>query len=371
MTADFWQDPDNHLAAPPSTSRAEMQRLADFVRGQGWRSRCLFQTSGSEGRPKWVVLSKQAFLISAEAVNAHFAATTRDRWCLALPLHHVGGFAILARAHVAGCRVTHLEGKWDPPRFAEAGDSLSSLVPTQVHDLVRAGLRAPDGLRAIIVGGGATTPELATAARALGWPLFLSYGLTEAASQVATQAWPAGGSEALQVLPHWQATTDPEGRLRLRGPALADGFVIADEAGRWQWQPIDPEAGLLTRDRVRLETNAGHTWLHFQGRESGWVKILGELVHLAPLQARLDALALAAGWPAAPVLLARPDPRAETALVLVVEGAPPGVQSLIDHFHTGQPPWLRLQRVVSLPQLPRSDLGKIRLAELERVEGLV
>jgi O-succinylbenzoic acid--CoA ligase len=171
------------------------------------------------------------------------------------------------------------------------------------------------------------------------------------------------------VLPHWQAPTDPEGRLRLRGLALADGFVIADDAGRWQWQPIDPEAGLLTRDRVRLETSAGHTWLHFQGRESGWVKILGELVHLAPLQARLDALALAAGWPAAPVLLARPDPRAETALILVFEGDPPGQQTLIDHFHAGQPPWLRLQRVVSLHELPRSDLGKIRLAELDQLLG--
>ncbi len=51
MTADFWQDPGNHLAAPPSAPRAEMASLADFVRRQGWRGRCLFQTSGSEGRP--------------------------------------------------------------------------------------------------------------------------------------------------------------------------------------------------------------------------------------------------------------------------------------------------------------------------------
>ena len=369
MTADFWQDPGNHLAAPPSAPRTEMASLADFVRRQGWRGRCLFQTSGSEGRPKWVVLSKQALLISAEAVNAHFAITAQDRWRLVLPLHHVGGFAILARAHMAGCRVTHLEGKWDPPRFAEAGDSLSSLVPTQVHDLVRAGLRAPDGLRAVIVGGGAITPELVAAARELGWPLFLSYGLTEASSQVATQAWPAGTSEALQVLPHWQASTDAEGRLRLRGPSLAAGHVLATDDHGWQWQPIDPQAGLLTRDRVRLENRAGHTWLHFEGRESGWVKILGELIHLAPLQARLEALALEAHWPSAPVLLARPDPRAETALVLVVEGEPPEAQALLDRFHAGQPPWLRIQRVVSLPQLPRSDLGKIRLAELEQLLG--
>lgn len=369
MTADFWQDPGNHLAAPPSAPRAEMASLADFVRHQGWRGRCLFQTSGSEGRPKWVVLSKQALLISAEAVNAHFAITAQDRWRLVLPLHHVGGFAILARAHVAGCQVTHLEGKWDPKRFAEAGDTLSSLVPTQVHDLVRAGIPAPAGLRAVIVGGGAAAPELVAAARALGWPLFLSYGLTEAASQVATQPWSGPTEAGLQVLPHWQASTEAEGRLRLRGPALAEGYVIASDEGRWQWQPIDPQAGLLTRDRVRLETRAGHTWLHVEGRASGWVKILGELVHLAPLQARLDALALEAGWPSPPVLIAQPDPRAETALVLVLEGEPPGIESLLERFHADQPPWLRVQRVVSLPQLPRSDLGKIRLAELERMAG--
>ena len=369
MTADFWQAPDNHLAAPPSATREELASLSDFVRRQGWRGRCLFQTSGSEGRPKWVALSKQALLASAEAVNAHFDITSSDRWRLALPLHHVGGFAILARAHAAGCAVTHLEGKWSPQRFAEAGDSLSSLVPTQVHDLVRAGLRAPDGLRAVIIGGGAMAPELAAAARTLGWPLFLSYGLTEAASQVATQPWPLDPAAPLQVLPHWQASTDAEGRLGVKGPALADGYVIATDDGDWQWQPIDPQQGLITRDRVRLESRDGRTWLHFLGRESGWVKILGELIHLAPLQTQLDALALEAGWPAAPVLIAQPDPRAETALVLVVEGAPPDVTGLVERFQAQQPPWLRLQRVVSLPQLPRSDLGKIRLKELEQMLG--
>lgn len=151
----------------------------------------LFKTSGSTGAPKWVALSRHALQVSAQAVNAHLEVAGDACWGLALPLHHVGGFGVMARANQAGCGLAAFTQRWQAADFAnwleQQGVTHSALVPTQVHDLVAAGLSAPNSLRAVVVGGGQLAPSLGQAARDLGWPVLASYGMTEAGSQIATQ----------------------------------------------------------------------------------------------------------------------------------------------------------------------------------------
>lgn len=371
MTLD-WQSPANHIAVNPAQPQAAAG-LDDFLVSQGLKGLCLFQTSGSEGAPKWVGLTKEAFMISGRSVNAHFEITAADHWLIALPLHHVGGFSILARAHLSGSRVTHTDAKWNPREFAklcaEQGITLVSLVPTQVHDLVQARVICPDTLRAAIVGGGGMTQSLANAAMELGWRVFQSYGMTEAGSQIATQPYNSFGAvfdvKSLEVLPHWQVSTDADQRLVLQGPALARGYAkrLSQE---WTWEEI-PTTGWVTRDQVRLWMHGTRQYLQFTGRESGYIKILGELVHLAPLQEAVENLARELGWPTLPILLPLPDPRAETQLILVTEPSQPDPAPLIAAFHATSPPWLRISRHHQVTTIPRSDLGKIRLDELRHL----
>ncbi len=372
LSAGFWQDATPHVAVNPADPGAA-EGLAEFALARGLTSTCWFQTSGSEGLPKWVALNKNAFLISARAVNGHFEAGAGDHWLVPLPLHHVGGFAILARAHLAGCRVTLAPGKWQPQAFAEccagAGITLTSLVPAQVYDLVRQRLPGPDSLRAVMVGGGGMTRELAEAALALGWRVFQSYGMTEAASQIATQPYNSFGPvfdlQSLEVLPHWQVAADSDGTLRLSGPALALGYARRQAEGTWSWEAIEASAGWRTRDQVRLWRHGTRQFLQFVGRGSGWVKILGELVHLQPLQQFVEKAALELGWTVPPVLLARPDARAETRLVLVMEVGTAAAEALMARFNAAHPAWLRIAEVRRIERLPRSELGKVRFSELE------
>ena len=179
--------------------------------------------------------------------------TAADRWLLALPPWHVGGFSLWARAFVSGSAVDVVEQKWNPQQFAEAceahGTTLASLVPTQVVDLVQQGIDAPPSLRAVVVGGAGLERELGQSARLLGWPVLQSYGMTETASQVATEPLDHldldFNPDALELLPHWTAALSDAGMLKLAGPALASGYITAHEDG-WQWLPIGEE--LVTRD---------------------------------------------------------------------------------------------------------------------------
>ncbi len=371
-----WHSPANHLAIHPSTP-TDGEGLLEWAAENGLHGCCFFQTSGSEGLPKWVVLEKQSFLLSAQSVNAHFEVSASDHWLITLPLHHVGGFSILARAHLAGSQTSLSLEKWEPRTFVrhceEKKITLTSLVPAQVHDLVHQRLTAPTSLRAAIIGGGGMTPLLAEQAAELGWKVFQSYGMTEAASQIATVPYnpfgPVFDVHSLEVLPHWQVSTDADEHLVLRGPGLARGYCKRSPSQPWIWEPIDPTQGLRTRDKVKLWSHGTRRFLQFLGRESGYIKILGELVHLAPSQAKVENLARQLRWPTLPVLIALPDERRESRLVLVLENPDQDPQPLLDLYNAGTLPLLSLSlsQVIRIPRIPRSDLGKVQIPKLMKL----
>ena len=111
------------------------------------------------------------------------------------------------------------------------GVSIVSLVPTMLARLLDAG--APlTRLRCAVIGGGPAPQSLIDRALEAGVPVAPTYGLTEAASQVATM--PAAevrerpGSAGPPIL-NTEVRIDEQGRICVRGPTIAPG--LADEDG--------------------------------------------------------------------------------------------------------------------------------------------
>lgn len=358
---DFWQDTAPLALGPPGAKGPALDAAPGLV---------FFPTSGSTGTPRWLGLKRDALLLSAGVVNRHLEVGVASCWGLLLPVHHVGGFGVVARARQAGSRLAVAEGKWNATaaaRWLEREQvTHTSMVPTQIHDLVQAGLAAPESLLAVVVGGGRLPREAGQAARALGWPVLASYGMTEAGSQIATQALEALTQAyepaPLPVLPHWRVDCDESGQLRIAGEALFAGELLASEEG-WSYREREGD-WFATRDRVRLD-GAGLTP---QGRSDLQVKVLGELVDLEALEARLVELSagtLAAG---ALVVIALPDVRAGHVLVPVGDAALDRalVERVLQAHEAESPGFQRLQPPRYLEALPRSDLGKPLRAECAR-----
>lgn len=352
------------MSAPPAG-------LVETARPHLPEGGCLFRTSGTTGEPKWAALEKRAFMHSARVVNAHYGLTKEDRWLRALPDCHVGGFSIYARCWLSASNLSILRGKWDSKNFvAQLKDNavtVTSIVPTQLHDLVSERLRSPACLRVLMVGGGRIDPHLMRSALDLGWPVCATYGMTETASQVASQALDhdrRNDPETLEVLPHWNVSVDDQATLTVRGPSLAKGYVLVTTAG-FSWQSIDAEQGLPTRDRVQLSQHGTRTFLRFLGREQSCLKILGELVHLDSLEQRIRHLCPAGFPPIA--LLALPDARREHVLVLAVESAVPphGLERVLSVHHQTSHPCERISHQLCLAEFPRTTIGKINLAKLK------
>ncbi|NNC89572.1 MAG: AMP-binding protein [Akkermansiaceae bacterium] len=353
----FWDDPRPRVLAPPHL-RAEGERLEGLLAGEdNPDGAVVFATSGSSGPPKWVAFRRAALRSSARRVNAHLAVSSRDRWLLALPVYHVGGFGVAARAMEAGCPLHEADSKWDAPKFAafaaDCGATLVSLVPTQVHDLVAAGLPAPGSLRAVVVGGGGLTAATGQRARDLGWPVLASFGMTEAGSQVATappDALAAPFSPApLPVLGGWEARVSGDGCLQLRGDALFDAYLREDGAVVHRDDP-KVDGWFTTRDRVEIG-DGGITPL---GRADRLVKVMGELVDLEALEAML-----APRWMAAMCVVALDETRRGATLVPVFEGPPdPSTAALVASCNASLPGCARLDPPRFLDPWPRTPLGK-------------
>lgn len=341
-TKAFWRDHTPVIAGD--------RELADHA---------LFETSGSSGKPKWVALSKEALLVSAAAVNRHLDVSHNSRWGLALPTHHVGGFGVAARVYEAGAKLCVYESKWNAANFrdwlAREKVTHTSLVPTQVHDLIQLNSIAPPSLHAIVVGGGRLETATGQRARDLGWPVLASYGMTEASSQIATQALAELAKPYLpapiSLLPIWNARTTADSRLEISGPALFSGYVID---GIYHPRESDWHR---TADRVEL---AGH-FLTLLGRADTVVKILGELVDPAEIERELSAIV-----GETVVVIAIPDERAEHALIPVFETsvAPKIAARAISAYNSQVPGFRRLSPPVFIAEIPRSPLGKIRRGEL-------
>lgn len=308
-------------------------------------------TSGSGGMLKIVALSQGALAASAAAVNKHLAATPDDVWLNPLPLFHVGGLGIVVRAALSGASWVSCP-PWDPAGFAQlAADSratLCSLVPTQVFDLVARSVHPPPFLRAAVVGGSALAHDLFLRATALGWPLLPSYGLTEAASQVATAAGHEADSTTLPLLPHVEARITDSGALALRGSSLLTGWMVFPESEPAYWEDPKQEGWLTTGDRAELTARR----LRVLGRLDDLVKIRGELVDLAALE---RALQTRIGHDRA-VLRATPDGRNGQTLKIVAldAAAAEAARAALDIF----PPYAR-PGSIEIGPIPKTALGKI------------
>ncbi len=144
-------------------------------------------TSGTAGASKGVQLSFANHFWGAAGSAARLGMLPEDAWLSPLPLYHVGGLANLFRCALAGAALWLCESDALALQHGlAAGASLVSLVPTLLKRLLALPELAFPRLRLVLLGGAAAAPELLAEAARRGLKVVCTYGLTEAASQVAT-----------------------------------------------------------------------------------------------------------------------------------------------------------------------------------------
>lgn len=365
-SSEYWESDSIDLRLNP---RREIDAvgLDPFLRDDvGIQSSVVLATSGSSGGFKFVVLSKSALLNSAQAVIEHTGLGRDDMSLAGLSGFHVGGLGIYARAFLSGSEIVEMDSAgWkrdgsDLVRVLEEKSvTLTSMTPTHLHDLVSHKAQCPDALRLVFLGGGRMDAALIEKARELGWPIRVSYGMTEAGSQIAT-AWD-DSVDLLPVLPHLETKVDIDGRLVIRGEALFSGYAIR-EGAQWKFEDARDGGGwFVTGDRCELQDGM----LRFSGRADDLVKISGELVSLSEVNRLAESVAREMGSDAAAIAL--PDDRRENELVVVMKACERDASDLLCDLNSQLDGIEAVRRVVFVDQLPRTEIGKLDRVRLEQM----
>jgi o-succinylbenzoate---CoA ligase len=197
-------------------------------------------SSGSTGSAKIAVITTSQLLFSAMGSAIRLGHDTSDVWLNCLPLHHIGGLSVLYRCGWYATTV-ELHRGFNKEAVSKAignGASMVSLVPTMLVDLLdfREDETLPEGLRVVLLGGAAASNDLLDRCKRLHLPVAQSWGMTEAASQIATSM--AGDfSDGVGPPLCFAKVTSTGGRLTVAGPLVATEIQTTDighidEAGR-------------------------------------------------------------------------------------------------------------------------------------------
>jgi O-succinylbenzoic acid--CoA ligase len=171
----------------------------------------IIATSGSSGEAKAAVHTWGNHFYSAQGSNKIIPLTSTDRWLLSLPLYHVSGVAIMVRCLLSGAGLV-IATDSDLMQALERGKATHlSLVTTQLQRLLldeknHALLRS---LKVILLGGSAIPRTLIEQSVKSGLNIYLSYGLTEMSSQVATGKVARNNQACIKVLPYRQLCICP------------------------------------------------------------------------------------------------------------------------------------------------------------------
>jgi O-succinylbenzoic acid--CoA ligase len=354
----------------------------------------VIHTSGTTSSPRPVELSYGNVLWSALGSAVALGVDPRERWLCALPVSHVGGLSIMLRSAIyATTAVVHERFYTDRMLQAlrEQEITLVSLVATTLARLLDAGLEGPPALRCALTGGGPVPEKLVQRAQAAGVPVSLTYGLTEACSQVTTTPVAAlrphesqGAGQPLFCTRVRIGAPAPAKERGERGEIGADaeigaGVGIGAEAEIGAEVDIGPEGEIMvsgpTVARASLDRDG---WLHTGDEgsleESGRLRVSGRRAdtiisggeNVAP--AEVEAVLETHPEVLEAAVLGRADERwgeAVTAIVVARPGRTPDRDALRAHCALALAPHkVPKQVVLTAGRLPRTPSGKLLRREL-------
>lgn len=347
-------DEEFKIITHPSLS-AEGERLRRELENIDFTSHFAIFSSGTSSRElKGYVLYDKAMEANARAVNEWFSLTSHDVWGLSLPVYHVGGLSVLVRARLLGNKIIDLR-KWDPVRWhqtlTDEKVTITTIVPTQLYDLVRMNLAAPSNLNQLIVGGDFLPTALEMKARLLGWPVIRTYGMSEVCSQLASGKKPG---DKLEILPIHRVKVTEEGLLAVKSPALFSArFILGEKFTLTFVENLsDPEGFYLTEDRVELNRRT----IRPLGRQNQEIKVAGHLTNVLVLKDSLASVLLQEGYFGEAEIIIENDERKGHRLVLLHKNLP---GEILGRIAEGIRPAV-LDEARAVRDFSRTELGKMK-----------
>ncbi|HEY0907298.1 MAG TPA: AMP-binding protein, partial [Methylophilus sp.] len=248
-------------------------------------------TSGSEGKPKGVVLSHQNILSNIHQVMAAWDFNPTDKFMMALPVFHAFGFTGTLVPLFNGIRTllfpSPLQYKLIPEAIYDRRCTVFFSTSTFLGNYAK--FAHPydfSSLRVVISGAEKLSEDVRKLYQEkFGIRIFEGYGTTECAPVLATNTPMANRNGSVgQFVPgiRYQVTPVPGiaegGLLRVQGANVMQGYYLYDQPGVL----VPPKDGWYdTGDVVEIDAEG---FIHIKGRVKRFAKVAGEMVSLETVE---------------------------------------------------------------------------------------
>ena len=294
-------------------------------------------------------------------MNDFLNAGKEDVWLASLSGFHIGGLSIYIRAKESQSKVVSFRETWDANDFIQCLASnkvtFTSVVPTQLFDLVNLNMRAPDSLKGIFVGGDFLSNVLKKNALALGWPVIQTYGMTETCSQIASSYITNESNEFLQVLPIHHIELDSCESV-INSSSLFSAEIIYNQSEFSVKFCTDDK--FILKDRIELNNIAGQQYIKPLGRSDEYFKLKGRLFNFLDLKQIAHSVFDAKNVLNLAELVLCDAPREGKQLELWLQKDINHVDELVKCIEDRLPKVLKICNVKLFSKLPRNELGKLK-----------
>ncbi|ADM09091.1 Aas bifunctional protein, putative [Parvularcula bermudensis HTCC2503] len=328
-------------------------------------------TSGTEGKPKGVVLSHQNLVANVFQVIDHVQLEPREVFINPLPVFHsygltAGALFPMFAGHPSVPYPSPLHIKIVPEVVREYEATIMLATDTFLSRYLQ---NAKDGalvsLRYAVCGAEKVRDETRRLARnRFGFCVLEGYGATECAPVIAVnQPGDIRPGTVGKLLPGIETRIEPVegldegGRLYVRGPNVMLGYIDPDAPESL----LKPQDGWHdTGDIVHID---GGGYMSIKGRQKRFAKIGGEMVSLAVVENCASAV-----WPDnlnAAIIV--PDPRKGEQIILLTEEPHPRPEHLRDWARShGVPEIAMPKQVLHVDDIPVLGTGKVDYVSLNR-----
>lgn len=191
------------------------------------------QTSGSQSQAKTALISRHNIIAHCQSFIQSIPMDKYSTWLNCMPLYHIAGIMIVYRCwYSKAIMILHDNFKeqkiWDDLYHKQI--THISLVPRMLLrlldyqsnlDSTNSQKKLPCSLKYILVGGDSLSEALYQRAINQGWPIIISYGMTEATSTIAIGHDP----NQLELLADISARVDDNGALQLKGEMIISQYA--------------------------------------------------------------------------------------------------------------------------------------------------
>ncbi|MER9508277.1 acyl--CoA ligase [Mesorhizobium sp. M0579] len=373
--------------APAGVFRIEGNPVGSLVASglaEGSDTALLLHTSGTTSRPKLVPLSHANLAASAAHIGATLGLTSADRCLNIMPLFHIHGLIAAVLSSLAAGGSVFCTPGFNALRFfqwlSEAMPSWYTAVPTMHQAILPRAARNPEQLAEaklrFIRSSSASLPAqvMAELEATFGCPVIESYGMTEAAHQMASNRLPPGlrkpGSVGAAAGPE-VAVMALEGRLLEAGETGEIVIRGPNVTAAYEKNP-DANASAFT-----------HGWFHTGDQgvldEDGYLRVTGRLKEIinrggekiSPLE--VDGVLMDHPAVAQVVTFAMPhDKLGEdvAAAVVLREGQSASEADIRAFAATRLADFKVPRKVVILDEIPKGATGKLQRIGLAAKLGL-